>query len=245
MHTTRRVLFRIAIIVTGLELLIMLIIPLIPYPISSFQQALLDALVLISLSTPLIYIWVIRPFVAERDDALAQINHLAHVDPLTQLANRRLIAKCLETDIATSNRHRCHLAVLLIDLDGFKQVNDAYGHEAGDAVLVTIAGRLRSITRGEDVVGRLGGDEFVVLLNQLDADEHTARENARQVAEKIISLSSQPIDYQEISMQVGASVGIRLIGCDKVEPDTAINESDSALYHAKQSGRGCAVFYEE
>ena len=245
MHTTKQVLLKIAVIITSIELVIMLVLAVVPYRINAYLDALLDVAILVFLSTPLIYIWVIRPFVAARDEALAQVNHLAHIDPLTQLANRRFLSKCLEKDTAGSKRHKCHVAVLIIDLDGFKLVNDAHGHDAGDAVLVTIARRLESITRAEDVVGRLGGDEFVILMNQLDPDEKHARDQALHVATKIIKLVNDPIDSHGQPVQVGASIGIRLIGCDRIDPDSAISESDIALYRAKQAGRGCAVFYEE
>ena len=245
MLTTRQVLIKVAVIIASVELVIMLILSLIPYQLSDYLAAVLDVVSLALLSTPLLYLLVIRPFVSARDDALSQINRLAHIDHLTQLANRRLLSKYLEKDIAGSIRHKCHVAVLLIDLDGFKIINDTYGHDAGDALLVATARSLESITRSEDVVSRLGGDEFVVLLNQLDADESVAHEHALQVATKIIELVNKPVDFDGCALQVGASIGIRLIGCDKVDPETAISEADTALYHAKQAGRGRAVFYKD
>lgn len=148
----------------------MLLLEIIPYKMSAYFEAVLDTALLAILSSPAIYFWVVRPFVSARDRALMQVGHMAATDPLTGLANRRLILKHLDSLIATSARHKDHGAVLLIDVDEFKPVNDSRGHAAGDAVLIRIADRLRSAVRAGDTVGRLGGDEFVVLLSRLDAE---------------------------------------------------------------------------
>lgn len=240
--TTGRVVVRITVIIASLEALIMLLLGFMPHAANAYLVAGFDVAALATLSTPLIYFWVIRPFVTARDEALAQVNHLAHVDPLTQIANRRLLWNYLEKDIASSGRHKCYGGLLLLDLDGFKRVNDTQGHGAGDAVLIEVAGRLQSITRTEDVVGRLGGDEFVVLINRLDSDEQTARAKVLQVANKLIALVKEPILYQGKMLQVGASIGIRLLGFEKVDPEVALREADTAMYNAKQTGRARAVF---
>jgi diguanylate cyclase (GGDEF)-like protein len=195
------------------------------------------------LSTPAIYIWVIKPFVDARDEVIVQINHLAHSDPLTHLANRRLISEHLGKIIASCVRHKDHAVVLLLDLDGFKLVNDNHGHEAGDAVLIAIAERLQSTVRSEDVVGRLGGDEFVVLVHRLGSDEQVAHGKAMVVAQKLIDSINKPVDFNGKTLHVGASIGIRLIGFEKLDTETAISEADNAMYRAKKAkGKGCAVF---
>ena len=135
--------------------------------------------------------------------------------------------------------------MLLIDLDGFKLVNDSYGHEAGDAVLVEIAKRLQSIVRSEDIVGRLGGDEFIVLLHRLGGDERLAHDRALRVAETLIKTISKPFYFNGKTLQVGASIGVRLLGFEEQDTETAISEADSAMYRAKEAGRGCAVFFEK
>jgi diguanylate cyclase (GGDEF)-like protein len=182
------------------------------------------------LSIPAIYIWVIKPFVHARDDALAQISHLALTDPLTQLANRRLISKHLGTIIAGRVRHKDYGAILLIDLDGFKPVNDDHGHDAGDALLVEIAARLRSIVRSEDVAGRLGGDEFVVLIYRLSADERIAHDMALRISENLIRMVNKPFDFNGKILQVGASIGIRLLGFEEMDTVAAMSEADIAMY---------------
>lgn len=242
--STRQVVIRIAIIIASVESLIMLALGSIPHEASTLSEAVIDTGVLIIFSIPPIFLWVIRPFVTARDQALAQISHLAHVDPLTQLANRRLMLTHLEKALAAISRHKMYGALLLLDLDEFKPVNDAHGHNAGDALLVEIARRMLSLTRSEDVVARLGGDEFLVLITNLDLDTQRASDKASVVARNLIDLVSKPFDYHGATLQVTASIGIRLLGIDDVDAETAINQADRAMYQAKQAGRACAVLFK-
>ena len=242
--STRQVVIRIAIIIASVESLIMLALGSIPHEASTLSEAVIDTGVLIIFSIPPIFLWVIRPFVTARDQALAQISHLAHVDPLTQLANRRLMLTHLEKALAAISRHKMYGALLLLDLDEFKPVNDAHGHNAGDALLVEIARRMLSLTRSEDVVARLGGDEFLVLISNLDLDTQRASDKASVVARNLIDLVSKPFDYHGATLQVTASIGIRLLGIDDVDAETAINQADRAMYQAKQAGRACAVLFK-
>jgi two-component system cell cycle response regulator len=242
--TTKQVAVRIVVIIAAVEFLVMVVLRTISHEASTFSEAALDATLLAVLSTPLIYIWLIKPFVSARDEALAQVSQLAFTDPLTQLPNRRLLLMDLKRLMAGTVRHKDHGALLLIDLDRFKPINDALGHDAGDAVLVEFAKRLRSITRPEDVVGRLGGDEFVVLIARLNADERIAHNEALRIAEKLIELVSKPFDFNGRTVHIGASVGIRLLGFEDLGTETALSEADIAMYRAKQAGRGCAVFFE-
>jgi two-component system cell cycle response regulator len=241
----KHVTIRVAAIVASAELFIMLVLEVIPHEAELYSEAILDVALLAVLSTPLIYLWAIKPFVTARDEALAEISHLANVDPLTQLANRRLLSKFLERDVASNVRHKFHGVVLLVDLDGFKLVNDAHGHDAGDAILIEVAKRLQSITRSEDIVGRLGGDEFVVLISRLDADERIAHEKALRIAEKLIYLVRNPVHFNGKKLHVDASIGIRLLGFEQVDIETVIREADIAMYRAKQAGGGRAVFFEK
>jgi diguanylate cyclase (GGDEF)-like protein len=227
------------------EFLIMLLLSAIPYEAGTFSNAVLDTVLLAVLSIPLIYLWVIKPFVIARDEALAQISHLAHVDPLTQLANRRLLSKHLEKVVASNVRHKVYGALMLLDLDRFKPINDAYGHDAGDAVLVEIAKRMQSITRSEDIVARLGGDEFVMLVSRLDVDERGAQDKALRIAKKLTDRVNNPIDFNGKTLHVGASIGIRILGLEKMNSEMAISEADIALYRAKQAGKGCVVLFEK
>jgi len=243
--STGQVVIRIAIIISAFESLIMLALGSIPHEANPYSEAVVDTCLLIVFSIPAIFLWVIRPFVRARDEALAQISHLAHVDPLTQLANRRLLLKHLEKTIAAISRHKMYGALLLLDLDNFKPVNDLHGHNAGDALLVEIARRMLSLTRSEDVVARLGGDEFLVLVTYLDLDKGRAGDKASLIARNLIDRVSKPFDYHGTPLQVTASIGIRMLGHDDVDPETAISQADRAMYQAKQAGRACAVFFED
>jgi diguanylate cyclase (GGDEF)-like protein len=241
----KQVAFRVVIIITLAEFLVMLFLQNITHGLDPYSEAAFDAVLLAVLSIPAIYIWVIKPFVDARDMALAQVSRLALTDPVTQLANRRLISTHLEKLITGSIRHKDYGAVLLVDLDGFKLVNDKYGHEAGDAVLVEVAKRLQFIIRSEDIVGRLGGDEFIVLLPRLGGDERLAHDRALRVAETLIKTISNPFDFNDEILHVGASIGICLLGFEGQDMETAIREADIAMYRAKEAGRGCAVFFEK
>ncbi len=241
----RQVVVRIAIIISLAEFLIMLVLGVLPHEAGAYADAILDVVMLALLSTPLIYFWVVRPFVKDRDEALSQINQLAHLDPLTHLANRRLILKHLQKCIASNLRHQIYGALLLLDLDEFKQINDAYGHDVGDALLIELTRRIQAVTRAEDVVGRLGGDEFVVILNHLDTNESGAREKATQIATKLIELVSEPYQQSEKQMRVGASVGIRLLEPETINPEKAISEADMTMYRAKQAGKGRVEIFEK
>lgn len=243
MLTTNQVAVRVAVIVALSELLIMLILGSVTKDMSTTAAAFVDVALLMAVSTPAIYLLVIKPFVNIRDEALAHVSYLAFTDPLTQLANRRLLMEHLEKLIASSIRHKFHAALLLIDLNGFKAVNDIHGHDAGDVLLVEIAKRIQTITRSEDVIARLGGDEFVVLANHLGNDKEAAHSKAELVARKIIDAISLPFNFNGKALQVGASIGVRLIDAEETDTDAAIREADYAMYHAKRGKEGNIVFF--
>lgn len=229
---------RVSIIMALTEFFIMVVFRYMPYHFKDiYFEAALDAILLVILATPSLYFWVIRPFVAERDGAISRVNHLALTDPLTGLANRRLILRDLDKAIAGHQRHDDYGALLLMDLDGFKSINDCYGHKAGDAVLIAVAERLRYAARAEDVVGRLGGDEFVLILHRLGVDYHPAKDGAASVASKLIEEICQPIIFKNRALRVGVSIGICILGADTADADTAITDADHAMYQAKDAGK--------
>jgi diguanylate cyclase (GGDEF)-like protein len=241
----KQVLIRIIVIISSVEFAIMIALDLITHKIDAYSTSALDAALLALLSTPAIYLWVIKPFVNARDEALSQINHLAYIDPLTQLANRRLLSEHLQKAVASIVRHKMYGALLLLDLDRFKPINDEYGHDAGDEVLIEIARRMQSITRSEDVVARLGGDEFLIYISHLDADRKKAHDMVSRISKKLIELVNQPIHYHDRDLYVGASIGVRLLGFEGLDPEAAIHEADIAMYRAKDAGRGRAAFFED
>jgi diguanylate cyclase (GGDEF)-like protein/PAS domain S-box-containing protein len=169
----------------------------------------------------------------KRDEA--QREHDIRHDPLTGLLNRRALAELLPQAQARSRRHGLGFALLFIDLDGFKAVNDRYGHEVGDALLREVAHRLRAGVRRNDSVVRLAGDEFMVLLE----GEACTLAQARGVAEKLIGAVSLPMAVTGGTAQVGASIGIALYAPDDdTLPDALVREADRQMYAAKKAGRG-------
>ena len=176
--------------------------------------------------------------VVERRNAEARLDHLAHHDPLTGLPNRLMFIESLKHSIALASRGTRQLAVLFIDLDRFKEVNDTLGHAVGDELLIAVTHRLAGHLRTSDTLARLGGDEFVCVLEDIkDASE------AGRVADKLINLLSQPFNILEHELFVSASIGICLYDADGDDVDTLVRNADTAMYQAKANGRGCSYFY--
>jgi diguanylate cyclase (GGDEF)-like protein len=210
---------------------------------SIYVQAGADIILLAAISTPFIFALVINPFVRDRDKALKQLRYLAQTDPLTKLPNRRSIFIEMEKFIAGATRHRYFGAALLLDLDGFKEINDQHGHDAGDHVLVEVANRLRSRVRLDEVVGRLGGDEFILLISNLDIDQQQASDKVLMVANQLIGLLSEPVNYHNKQLKVGVSIGVRIFGSEDVRTGDVMKDADTAMYNAKKSGKGrCVIF---
>jgi len=242
--TPVQVVFRLVAIILVVEFFIMLLLGTLDHAFDTITEAALDVFLLSVFTTPLIYFWVIKPFVIDREEALAEVNELAHTDALTKLPNRRLLSLHFEKFLARSIRHSIHGALLLIDLDGFKLINDDSGHDAGDAVLIGIARRLQASTRAEDVVCRLGGDEFVVLIQYPNTNAVNATEMTMKLAEKIVVIINQPIEFNGENLCVGASIGIRIVSLEQqVDAESVIKDADTAMYRAKQAGKGQAVIF--
>jgi len=167
-----------------------------------------------------------------------RIEHQAYYDALTDLPNRSLLAQHAELALARATRQRSALALLFLDLDQFKEVNDSLGHAEGDALLVQAAARLQEITRGEDTVCRLGGDEFVLLLPD------TAQDGALRVADKLLTAFRQPFMVAGHPLRTTVSIGIALYPNDGNSFAELLKNADTALYQAKQEGRNTRVFYD-
>lgn len=165
----------------------------------------------------------------EREAALAR---LAHHDPLTGLPNRAAFLDRLEQAMALARRQHSHLALLFIDLDRFKPVNDSLGHDAGDQLLQEVALRLRNSIRQTDLVGRIGGDEFLVLLSDVDS-----RESVTRVAQKCIEAMATPFHLGDDTVAIGASIGIALFPDHGASSTELITRADAAMYDAKNEGR--------
>jgi diguanylate cyclase (GGDEF)-like protein/PAS domain S-box-containing protein len=177
--------------------------------------------------------------ITERKDNEEQIYQLAFYDPLTNLPNRRLLQEQLKNLISLEKRRGEQIAILMLDLDKFKAVNDTYGHLAGDELLQKVAIRIKKRLRDSDMVSRLGGDEFILLMNQIES-----LENVEKIAHEIIeSLSCPFMLSQGHEVEIGASIGISLYPEHGDNPKTLINNADVALYQSKNNGRGCFSYY--
>ena len=176
---------------------------------------------------------------------------LAFHDPLTQLANRRLLTDRLQQAQAIGQRSGRYNALLVLDLDNFKPLNDRYGHGIGDLLLVEVARRILGIVRNTDTVARLGGDEFVVLLQGLDTGPVQSTERARMIAGKIGKALAEPYELplepeagvqRTIQHQCTASIGISVFA-PTAPPDKAVQWADLAMYQAKTAGRNQIVVH--
>ncbi len=170
--------------------------------------------------------------ITEQTESREKLKQMALVDPLTGLANRRLFQTEVERAMARTNRGGQGGALLYFDLDGFKPVNDTYGHNVGDLVLCEVAARIKGILRNNDLLSRLGGDEFTVLLESVATPEQ-----AIQVGEKIIETIQQPFSVGQDSVSISASVGVAFFNSTDADPDALLIEADRAMYQAKSSGK--------
>ena len=169
--------------------------------------------------------------ISARKEIEERMRVLAQQDSLTGLPNRRLLDDRLQQALAHARRDNEKLAVLLLDLDGFKGINDDHGHETGDAVLVTTAQRLKECVRATDTVARFGGDEFVAVL-----EGQNSMEDATPVAEKILGLLRLPIPVGDRQFKLTASIGIAIFPSDSENAETLLRMSDQAMYESKASG---------
>lgn len=190
--------------------------------------------------------------ITERKEAEEIICNLAFYDALTQLPNRRLLNDRLEQAKAVSKRSGRYGAVMFLDLDNFKSLNDMYGHEAGDLLLIETAHRITRCVREMDTVARLGGDEFVVILNELDVDKYLSAEQARIVAEKIRVSLAEPylLTYShdgnvETTMEhrCTSSIGVALFVDHETRQEDILKSADVAMYEAKEDGRNTICFF--
>ncbi len=176
--------------------------------------------------------------VHERRSAEARLDHLAHHDPLTGLPNRLMFTEHLKKSISNAARGERRLAVLFIDLDRFKEVNDTLGHAFGDKLLVEVTHRLVTRLRAGDTLARIGGDEFICILEDIkDAAE------AGYTADKLIELLVEPFQILEHELYIDASIGICIYPADGEDVDTLVRNADTAMYQAKEHGRGRSHFY--
>ena len=182
--------------------------------------------------------------ITECKQAEEEIKQLAFYDPLTQLPNRRLLLDRLQQALATSVRSRLHGALMFIDLDNFKTLNDTLGHDKGDQLLQEVASRIIACVRECDTVARLGGDEFVVMLTGLDGDPEAATAHTQKVGGKILDRLNQVYCLASHERYCSASIGITLFFGQNTTPDELLKQADIALYQAKNAGRNTLCFFD-
>lgn len=162
-----------------------------------------------------------------------QLEQIAHFDPLTGLPNRTLLADRLQQAMAQSLRHGTSIAVVFIDLDGFKAVNDTHSHAVGDQLLVQVARQMKSGMRAEDTLARLGGDEFVAVLLDLDVPEDSI-----EAIDRLLAAAAEPVILDGLELSVSASIGVAFYPqSESLEPDQLLRQADQAMYQAKQAGK--------
>lgn len=189
------------------------------------------------------YILALARDISLRKEQEAKIHHLAYYDALTGLPNRSLFLDRLNQVLAKSIRHDQQSALLFMDLDRFKTINDSLGHDIGDELLIEISDRLKEMMRDEDTVARLGGDEFVVILPELATRTEPAALNARRITNRILESLAEPIHVGEHTLHISASIGIRLFPDANLDAKSILKQADTALYRAKAGGRNTFHFY--
>jgi diguanylate cyclase (GGDEF)-like protein/PAS domain S-box-containing protein len=183
--------------------------------------------------------------ISQRKAAEQAIELMAFQDSLTGLPNRRLFNDRLQNAVTASARGNSHGALLFLDLDRFKQLNDSYGHDIGDLLLKEVGVRLQQCIRAVDTVARLGGDEFVVLIQGLSAQATEARDHAQSVGQKIIERLNEPYHLNAMHHTITPSLGIALFFGQSTAADVLLKQADIAMYRAKDMGRNTLCFYGE
>ncbi|MGD9774017.1 bifunctional diguanylate cyclase/phosphodiesterase [Diaphorobacter sp.] len=179
-----------------------------------------------------------------RKAAEEEIRHLAFYDPLTRLPNRRLLLDRLRHALLTCRRTQHRGALMFIDLDNFKLVNDSMGHDRGDLLLQEMGRRLVATVRQGDTVARLGGDEFVVVLEDLNPEDTVAARQAETVAEKMLQSLASALMLDDQEIQISCSIGVVLFNGDSTRPEDLMKHADLAMYQAKESGRNAVRFFD-
>ena len=169
----------------------------------------------------------------------AELDRIAHYDPLTGAPNRRLLADRMQQSIARADRHQQSLAVCYLDLDGFKEINDHFGHAVGDRLLVEVANDLRLVLRTDDTLSRLGGDEFVILLDTVSSPEECSL-----ILERLLNAIGSPRQIDDHKVVVSASIGVSLYPLDHSDADTLLRHADNAMYQAKQRGKNRYILFD-
>lgn len=242
LSTAANMIFRIAVIIGVTESIIMAYFNVTGINPLGALAGFLNALFLVILASPLLYFFVVRPFILSKEAQHSALKFLAHHDELTQLSNRRMFDEYFKRCLPSLARQRSFGALIYFDLDGFKPINDEYGHEMGDRVLVELGARLTSSMRSEEITARVGGDEFIILIQHAGLDRADARNQAEILAQRIQRLVNEPMNIQGLILQVGCSIGVHMLTPSSQSSLFAMKAADTAMYQAKKSGSGSIIF---
>ena len=203
------------------------------------SRILLLLLVVLAVTVAVLgWVFVLRKRVEQQTSVIREseerFRHLAHHDALTGLPSRTLLLDRLQGSLDRARRFRTSVALLMLDLDNFKQVNDSLGHDAGDQTLCITASRIKSVIRSTDTVARMGGDEFVVLLSDV-----TDTSVAEEIANKLVAALGEPIQIGDREVPISASVGVHILSGGEDDAHALLKSADAAMYHAKARGRNC------
>lgn len=188
-------------------------------------------------------LWMVRD-ITDQKLAERQIEKLAFFDPLTSLPNRRLLLERLQQLIIKAHRNHLYGALLYLDLDDFKRINDSLGHSVGDKLLVMVADRIRPLLRDSDIFARIGGDEFIVILEAWDRDMDIICDEASEVAKKIIRSFDYGFTLDQNEYRIGVSIGISIINEAGLSADEALKRADTAMYRSKSQGGRHYTFFD-
>ncbi len=176
--------------------------------------------------------------------AQLEVENFAYYDALTGLPNRRLLLDRFHHAMAICKRTKAHCALIFLDLDNFKLLNDSKGHDTGDQLLIEVANRIQRSIRAGDTVARLSGDEFIMVIEDLDGDESLACQQANEVAQKILAVLNEPFQFEFFEFNTSASLGVTLFNDEKFGFEDHLRHADTAMYQAKTAGRNTYRFYD-
>lgn len=237
------VILRVMAILAIVELFIMFVLS--SFSLPAMVENFFDPVCLILISAPLVYFFVVKPFYELNEELCSQVGEMIERDSLTNLLNARAFAENFKSLSAECARHNLYGAVLFLDVDRFKEINDIYGHAGGDQVLIEATKRFQATLRAEDLAYRIGGDEFLVLLKLFSSDKEASRGKAFRAAERITEAMMQPIALPKGELIVGVSIGISLVTPSTRGSEEVIKFADMAMQQAKKSLNSKIIVFDD
>ncbi len=236
--TIREVIFRIAVIILLIEMAIMVAFSVVEVELPGYAEVFIDAFSLVLLSTPIIYVWVIKPFVDMRDRAIKEVSYLASNDPLTGLPNREKFLTVLEHMLKMTMNEGTKIAVLLLDMNRFKVIHDTFGHSISNQVIKHVADKLQSSVGEEALIARVGPDQFAILVQNKQSDDALFH-----LAKRILSIIEVPIAHERHLFSMEACIGISEFPKDADNAEVLLKYANNAMRKAKSSEQDSIAFF--